>query len=75
MTEDVSGAVSVADDCAGSPEAAAARRTGSRVAVSAVLLLDPDSSIHAPDAKIRTAISQISLDGKYLAAAFAGATE
>src|SRR6266576_718729 len=45
-----------------------------RVAVS-VLLPDPDSTSHAPDATIRTAESQTSFDGKYLATVFAGAAE
>jgi hypothetical protein len=40
-----------------------------------VLLADPDSTNHAPDATIRTAESQMSFDGKYFAPVFAGAAE
>src|SRR6266581_7369845 len=68
--EDLSCAVSVADNGAGSLVVAVAKRTGSRSAVAVGLLADPDSSIHAPEPTIRTAESQISLEGKYLPAVF-----
>src|SRR6266550_4879635 len=70
--EDLSCAVSVAGDCAGSPVEAVAKRTGSRSTFAVVLLADPDSSNHAPDPRIRTTESQISFDGKYLPAVSAG---
>src|SRR6266446_3919364 len=75
--EDLSCAVSVVGDCAGSPVEAVAKRTGSRctIAVAVVLLAKPDSSNHAPDPTIRTTESQISFDGKCLTAVFAGAAE
>src|SRR6266436_2636005 len=65
--EDPSCIVSVAGDCTGSLVEAVAKRTGSGCPVAVVLLADPDSTNHAPDATIRTAESQISFDGKYLA--------
>jgi hypothetical protein len=67
--------VSAAGDCAGSLVKAAAKRTGSRSTVAVVLLVDPDSTNHAPDPTIRTSESQISFDGKYLTAVFAGVAE
>src|SRR6266403_3526169 len=74
LTDDLSCAASVVGDCVGSLVAAVAKRMGARVAVS-VLLPDPDSTSHAPDATIRTAESQTSFDGKYLATVCAGAAE
>jgi hypothetical protein len=65
----------VAGDCAGSLVEAVAKRTGSRSTVAVVLLVDPDSTNHAPDPTIRTTASQISFDGKYLTAVFAGVAE
>jgi hypothetical protein len=75
LKEDSSCAAPVAGDCAGSLVEAAAKRTGSRSPIAVVLLADPDSSNHAPDPTIRTTESQISFDGKYLTAVFAGAAE
>jgi hypothetical protein len=40
-----------------------------------VSLADPDSTNQAPDPTIRTTENQISFDGKYLTAVFAGAAE
>src|SRR5712671_3571067 len=65
LREDSSSGVPIMGDCAGSLVEAVARRTGSRPTVAVVLLADPDSTNHAPDATITTAESQTSLDGKY----------
>jgi hypothetical protein len=54
---------------------AGAKRTGSGGTVAVVLLADPDSTNHAPDTTIRTTESQMSFDGIYFAAVFAGAAE
>src|SRR5947199_524073 len=66
---------SVAGAGAGTLVVAVAKRTGWRSAVAVVLLADPDSNIHAPDPTSTTAESQISFDGKYLPAIFAGVAE
>jgi hypothetical protein len=65
----------VAGDCAGPLVDAVAKRTGSGCTVAVVLLADPDSTNHPPGATIRTAKSQISFDGKFFAAVFAGAAQ
>jgi hypothetical protein len=73
--DDPSCALSVAGGCPGPLVEAVAKRTGSRSTVAVVLLVDPDSTNHAPDATTRTTTSQISFDGKYLTAVFAGVAE
>src|SRR6476620_721132 len=75
VKEDSSCTASVAGDCTGSLADAVAKGTGSGCTVAVVLLADPDSTNHAPDATITTAESQMSFDGRYFAAVFAGAAE
>jgi uncharacterized protein with beta-barrel porin domain len=75
VKEDSSCTASAAGDCTGSVVEAGAKRTGSGGTVAVVLLADPDSTNHAPDTTIRTTESQMSFDGIYFAAVFAGAAE